>query len=562
MGMELTRRGFLRAAAGGTATVLAARLPSAGAQAADDGPFRHGVASGDPGADRVVLWTRLTTTDASVEVVWDVARDQAFSDIVARGGARAEPGNDHTVHVDAGDLEAGTDHWYRFHALGATSPVGRARTLPAPGAALDSLRLGLVTCAEYEFGYFGAYRHLAERDDVDLVLHLGDYIYEFGVGYGSPPTVLPTPGPSIGRTHEPPVECTTLADYRMRYAQYRADADTQALHAAHPLIVMYDDHEVANDTWRDGAQNHQPESEGAFAERARAARQAWREWMPIRVSGADPEQVHRSFRLGDLAELWMLDERRYRDVQPANAFFSYGSVDPAIDDPARTMLGVEQRTWLLDGMAASPAAWRLMGNPVPFFPLVLAPALLDVLGSALGSEVSALPPLPPPLTVDDWNGYAAERRTIVDAVAAGPIPDVLVLTGDYHETFVSEIPRSLAQYPLDAASVAVEFVTPSVTSPGLPETLERAGIAAPDLVDAAFEANLTVNNPWIRHHEGRSNGFGVLELTAERAQFDVLFIADRLDPATPASVATSWEVLRGSSKVAPAAGPLAARGRG
>lgn len=555
---RITRRGFLAGTAG---LVIAAPALRAGDAAAATGAFRHGVASGDPLADRLLIWTRVTTAGGGdVDVRWEVATDPGFAGIVATGSAVARAASDHTVKVDVTGLSPSTDHWYRFHAAGETSPAGRGRTLPAPGDEPASIRLGFVTCAEYEFGYFAAYRHLAERDDVDAVLHLGDYIYEFGVGYGSPPTSLPTPGPSIGRSHEPPREILSLADYRTRYAQYRSDPDLQALHAAHPVIAMYDDHEVTNDTWREGAQNHQ-EGEGDFAARAAAARQAWREWMPVRESSEDPELVHRSFRLGTLAELWMLDERRYRDEQPANAFFGYGSVDPSIEDPDRTMLGVQQREWLLGGLQTSPAAWKLLGNPVPFFPLVVAPPLIAALGASLGTDPSTFPPLPPPLAVDDWNGYGAERRTIVETAATAPVADLLVLTGDYHETFVAEVPRRVDAYALDGNSVAVEFVAPPVTSPGLAETFERGGFPEGDAVDAAFRANLAANNPWVLHHEGSSRGFGVLELTAARAQYDFVYVADILDPATPARVASSWEVLRGTPKVRPAAGPLGPRPR-
>lgn len=565
----IDRRAFLRSAAAVTATGLAGRTVLAPAARAAEDVFLHGIASGDPLADRVVIWTRVTPEPAAtpgsgvgppVDVRWEVSSDPAFSTVVASGSVTTDATRDHTVAVDVTGLAPGTDHWYRFHAAGTTSGTARTRTAPAPGAVLDCVRLGVVTCAEYEFGYFGSYRHLAARDDIDAVLHMGDYIYEFGVGYGSPPTSLPTPGPAIGRAHEPATECLTLADYRTRYGQYRRDPDLQALHAAHPVIVMYDDHEVANDAWRDGAQNHQPE-EGSFAERAAAARQAWREWLPVRRVDDDAEVVHRSFRFGDLAELWMLDVRRYRDAPPDNVFFSYGSVDPAIDDPSRTMLGDDQREWLLGGLTQSDAAWKLLGNPVPFFPLVIGPSLASTATTLLGPLAGTLPPLPPPLAVDDWNGYAGERRALIGAIVDTPVTDVVIVTGDYHETFVADIPEAPGDYLVDGNSVAVEFVAPAVTSPGLAETFERGGFPEGAVVDAAFRANLTANNPWVRHHEGRSNGFGVLEVTEARALYDFWYLADRLDPTSAAAPASSWEVLRGTAKAAPAAAPLPARPR-
>ncbi|HVE93880.1 MAG TPA: alkaline phosphatase D family protein, partial [Acidimicrobiales bacterium] len=362
-----TRREFLATAAGAAVIVVA---PSFGHRAtASTLPFLHGVASGDPLSDRVVIWTRLTPTadavpgsgrGAPVTVTWQVARDEAFTDVIAHGTTVADARSDHTVQVDVTGLDADAYHWYRFTALGATSPVGRTRTTAAPTTTLDSLRLGIVTCAEFEFGRFGVYRLLAERDDIDAVIHLGDYVYEFGRSYGP----LSSPGERLGRRHEPPHECLTLSDYRMRYGQHRRDSELQAMHAAHPVIAMYDDHEVANDTWREGAENHSAE-EGSFANRARAGHQAWREWLPLRLPDpAAPEKVERTFQFGNLAQLWMLDERRYRDEPPASAVVGYGSVDPAIDDPSRTMLGAPQREWLTNGLRTSAATWKVLGNPV------------------------------------------------------------------------------------------------------------------------------------------------------------------------------------------------------
>jgi alkaline phosphatase D len=527
------------------------------------------VASGDPLSDRVIIWTRVTpAADATpgsgkggpVSVRYEVAHDRAFTSVLRSGSMTASAAGDHTVKVDIAGLPPATDHWYRFSALGATSPVGRTRTAPAAGSTPDAVRLGVVTCSEWEFGFFSAYRHLAARDDVDAVLHLGDYIYEFGIGYGAAPGV-PTPGPALGRTHTPTHECLTLADYRTRYGQYRTDPDLQALHAAHPMIAMYDDHEVANDTWRAGAQNHQPE-EGSFAVRAAAGHQAWREWLPMRPVVPDPEVVHRSFRFGTLVELWMLDERRYRDQQPENAFFGYGSVDAASEDPSRTMLGPAQRDWLVNGLRASTAAWKVVGNPDQFMPLVLGPAFLNAVTAAVAAISPTTVPLPPPLGVDGWDGYAAERRALIGAIASKPVADVVVLTGDYHESFVSELPVTVSSYPLDGKSAAVEFVVPPVNSPSLGETFERGGLPnGTPLINTAFEADLLVNNPWVKYHEGLASGFGVVEFSAAATHYDFVFVSNKLDRAATAAVGASWQVARGTGKATVAAGPLAARVR-
>ncbi len=553
------RRAFLAMGAGlGLAAVPGIR---AGAGVLDP-PFRHGVASGDPLADAVVIWTRVTPTPDAVpgsgvgpdaEVTWQMATDPGFAAVVAGGTVTATTASDHTVKVDVTGLAPDTDHWYRFTTPDGTSPVGRTRTAPAADAAVDSVRIGVVTCAEWEFGRFGAYGRLAERDDVDVVLHLGDYIYEFGLGYGP----LASPG---DRTHEPPHEIVTLADYRVRYAQYRSDEGTLALHAAHPVVSMYDDHEIANDTWRDGAENHNP-GEGAFADRAASARQAFREWLPIRVDAADPESVHRRFRFGDLVDLWMVDERRYRDAPPESGPFSLASVDPAINDPSRTMLGLEQRAWLLDGMATSDACWKVLGNPVPFIPQNLGPEIPDEVKALLGPVIENLPVARPAYYIDDWNGYVGERDVLFAAWEG--IDDVVVLTGDYHESFAADLPKDLGGYVIDPVSVAVEFVTPSVTSPGYSETVSLSG-APPEiagLVDSLFVANFTTSNPWIKYHEGFSNGYGVADFSRERSQFDFHFLDDRMRADSAAPVAASWHADKGDPHVKASAAPLGARAR-
>lgn len=558
---ELSRRGFIGLGVAGAAVTLVSRWPAA-AQGLPSEIFVHGVASGDPLSDRVILWTRVTPSVEAVpgsglgppvEVGWEVAREPAFTTVVARGTTVADPANDHTVHVDAVGLEAGVDHWYHFHALGSTSPIGRTRTAPATGASLESLRLGIVTCAEWEFGFFSAYRHLAARDDVDAILHLGDYIYEFGIGYGP----LDTPGANFNRVHDPVHETVSLADYRTRYGQYHRDPDLQALHAAHPMIAMYDDHEVANDAWNSGAQNHNPDTgEGDYAVRASAARQAWREWLPVRpVDPGDAQRVYRSFQFGDLADLWMLDERQYRDKQPANALFGYGSIDPAINDPDRTLLGGPQEQWLHSGLSGSIAVWKVLGNPVPFLPInLVAPALPSIL-DAIKKVVDGIVPVPVPLAVEDWNGYVADRNQVLDLIKTAPVPDVVILTGDYHESFASEVPFEQGEYLVDGNSAAVEFVAPAATSPGLEATLGVAGI------DALFETNLAVANQWVKFHDGFEAGFGVIEFNRERAQYDFWFISERTDPRATAAPAASWQTLKGTSKLTPAAGPLGARDR-
>lgn len=530
------------------------------------GVFRHGVASGEPLPDGIILWTRVTPDDTAlpgsghgpdVPVNWELAADEGFSDILKQGSLTASATRDHTVQVDVRGLNPAQTYWYRFSALGVSSAIGRTRTAPALDSNPEELRLGLVTCAEWEFGFFSAYRHLAERDDLDAVLHLGDYIYEFGTSYGP----IASPGAAFGRVHEPPSETLTLADYRTRYGQYRSDPDLQALHVRHAMLAIYDDHEIANDWWREGAENHDPATEGAFLDRLAGGLQAFREWQPWRApetaDPSDPLRAWRPWRFGQLAEIFLLDTRLYRDQQGTNAIVGYGSVDPAIDDPNRSMLGATQKSWLFDGLSQSTAQWKILGNQVPLYPFVTGANLPQALVDALDPLDGTAPPLPAPLTVEDWNGYRAEQKQLIEHMAG--IDNTIVLTGDYHESFVAEIPQSPGNYSLDGNSVGVEFICPAVTSPGLSDTLGAAGLPASQTIDLVFEANLQLANPWVRYHEGFANGFAVASIRADRAHYDFWFISDREDPEASISHAAGFIVDSGSTKVQTADGPLEPR---
>lgn len=525
--------------------------------------FRHGVASGEPLPNAVVIWTRTTPSDdavpgsglgADVPLVWEMATDPLFTQIVRTGSVVATSARDHTVHVDVTGLQSGRYFWYRFKSGSLLSQVGRTRTAPDAASSPSALRFGIVTCAEYEFGHFGAYRLLAARNDIEAVIHMGDYIYEFGNGYGP----IATPGAQLGRVHQPDHEIITLRDYRTRYGQYRADPNLRALHAQHPFITIYDDHEIANDWWREGAENHTEGTEGTFVNRLSAGLQAWREWQPLRqFSETEPRRAWRQMKFGDLVDLWLLDTRLYRDRQPTNAIVGYGSVDPAVDDPGRTILGAEQKAWLTGGLASSTARWKVLGNQVPFYPFLVGPGVPAALAPLANAGAGTLPPLPATLTVEDWNGYRAEQRELITLMST--LNNVVVLTGDYHESFAAEIPSSTGDYAFNGNSVGVEFICPAVTSPGLSETLGRAGLPAAQTIDRVFEANLTISNPWVKYHEGVSNGFAVVEFGRDRTQYDYWFVADRTNPNTSARVAASWEVRNAAGKLFQSAAALPAR---
>jgi alkaline phosphatase D len=343
MPQRFSRRDFMAstAIAVGSAPLLGIGLVYA--RQGSEAVFRHGVASGDPLRDRVVLWTRVTpgAPGTMVDVEWMIARDARMSRAIARGSMRTSAERDYTVKIDAVGLEPGSTYYYRFAARGARSPVGRTRTLPTRPT--SRVRLALASCSNLPFGYFNAYARTAARNDLDAVLHLGDYIYEYANGtFGD--------GTALGRIPMPDREIVALDDYRTRYAQYREDPDLQAAHRQHPFIVIWDDHETANNSWRGGAQNHQPD-EGEWSVRRAAAVQAWREWMPVRELPGLEYRLYRHFAFGDLADLMMLDTRlEGRDEQVA----SRDDV-AAIERADRQLLGAAQEQWLLETLRDSKA---------------------------------------------------------------------------------------------------------------------------------------------------------------------------------------------------------------
>ena len=550
MADRIDRRSFLRIGAGAvTAASTGLWLDRTFARASTGSPtFAHGVASGDPTSSSVLLWTRLSGAAATVPVAWELATDPAFQQIVGTGTAVAEPSRDHVVHVDAGGLAPATAYWYRFRTDGGESMVGRTRTLPEPGQHAGTLKIGVITCAELEWGWFGAYRHLAARDDIDLVLCLGDYLYEYASGdYGG---AFP-PGPGIGREVDPPWETLTLSDYRRRHASYRVDPDLQALHARHPVIAVWDDHEICNDAWREGGENHTAATEGDYAARFAAARQAYLEWLPVRSpDSTDPLRVHRSVQVGDLAEFWLLDERTYRDRHAQAAFLTLGSVDPAVDDPNRSILGTAQREWLIDGLTSSTAAWKVVGNQVPFTPYRIGPDVTSPVRRMLAEHGATLPVRHPIFETDTWTGYSVEQRTI--AAAMGNVDDVVVLTGDAHASYANEVPVDPDTYAFDRAAAAVEFIAPSITSPSLSKVIESRGLMGADNLEHVLAANNRTANPWIRYYEGRASGYGVLDLSHEQARYEFWHLMDPMDATEVPKLAAAFATPRGTSRIDPA----------
>lgn len=555
------RRTFLKlsAASAGLTLAMPARVAAAGPTV-----FRHGVASGDPLPASVVIWTRVTPSDdatpgsgrgPATPVTWIVARDEALTDVVASGQVVTSAASDHTVKVDVPGLPTDSELWYEFRALEQRSPVGRTRTMPALDADPPSLRVGVVSCSNWEGGYFRAYHHLANRDDLDFVLHLGDYIYEYEVGgYG--------PGSGYGRQHDPASEMTVLEHYRRRHAQYKTDPDLARLHQRYAVVATIDDHEVTDNSWRGGAVNHQDPGEGAYAHRRAQALQAYFEWMPIRVTGGPEERtrVYRSLSFGRLADVFVLDERTYRDAQVAGVKESLLVTSPEVADPNRTLLGREQRTWLDGGIGTSAARWKLIANPVMFAPLVLAdpPDAASPLGALLGTTLG----LEPPIVVngDQWDGYRAEQASM--GARFGEVGGVVLLTGDIHSSWAAEIPADPGTYlPVaGGATTAVEFVTPAVSSDSFSAAFEGAGVPGGEQLGGLLPAAITTAGPWFKYVDAERHGFGVLDATATQAQFQWFYVSDRSDPEATLVDGPSFATLSGSDKLA-AAGPLGPRVR-
>ena len=555
--------------------------------------FLHGVASGDPQADRVILWTRARPASGqqAVSVAWEVGEDEGFRRIAARGQANTGPERDWTVKVDASGLQPGREYWYRFRAGAAVSPVGRTKTLPS--GSTDKVVLAVVTCALYPAGYFNAYDHLAKSERLDAVVELGDYIYEYGAGEGA--YGMET-GRKLGRIPEPAHDIVTLADYRARYAQYRREPELQAAHARAPWICVWDDHEVCNDTWMSGAENHHADRQGGFAEREATAIRAYFEWMPIRepAPGQASAAIYRSFQFGDLASLVMLESRllaRSRQLEyevPGDiplAVYQGATpetrrkvtdakitaevltaakagtapkppyvIGPDVEaiktfcaDPARQMLGPAQEAWLGAELKASVQAgrpWQVLGNQVVMAKMINPDAGAVIGRDRLAALIAARPEgqrkrlrrladtltYPAPYDLDGWNGYPAARERIYDRIRAAGEANVIVLAGDSHAFWANQLVDAGGQ------KIAVELGTSSITSPSI-------GDAAGFQVGQVFQAQ----NPEVTFCDQLAKGYIRLTLTPTEALGEMIAVTTLERPYKASTLAT-W-------RVKPTAGP-------
>jgi alkaline phosphatase D len=532
-------------------------LPLAGCATARRGAgtnaaFAHGVASGDPDHSSVVLWTRISGQNGTVGGTWRIAADPRFRDIVDSGKFGTDASRDHTVKVLADGLEPGRQYFYDFRTDGYRSATGRTRTLPT--GHVERLGIAAASCANFPFGFFNAYEAIANDPAIDLVLHLGDYIYEYGPdGYGGPT------GAMIGRVHEPPHETVTLRDYRVRHAQYKADPGSRAMHAAHPLVAIWDDHESANNPWMGGAENHQPEAEGAWSERRRASLQAYFEWMPVREPGnaSDRSEYWRHFRFGDLASLVTLETRHTGRAE--QLLYSEHLADIATmadrDRFLRDVLGAPGRTMISDAMATfvhtalseaveAGRTWRIIGNQIPMarnhVPRLDHPFFArresdetDPVAAEL-ARLKRLGELDLPLYLDPWDGYPWARERFYELCTGSGATDLLVLTGDSHSFWAN------ALYDAAGESMGLEIGTAGITSPG---DFVAFGPEGAELMDRL----LAEHNREVTWTDGRHPGYVRVELTHETGRADFVTVTDILSADYDVRVLNSVDIARENS---------------
>lgn len=532
----LTRRDVLKAASVSLLPLLPACGDSAlsgGAAASFKVAFNHGVASGDPLTTAVILWTRVTPLDglvAAIPVRWRIARDVALLDVAGEGVAVASAEADYTVKLDAPGLAPGQAYYYQFSVGEQRSPIGRTRT--APEGAVSQLRLAFVTCGDYARGLFNAYRRVAERSDLQAVVHLGDYIYENALQEGVRPQF-------------PARETVTLEDYRLRYATLRSDADLQELHRQHPLIWVWDDHELANNSWRGGAGAHDPATQGEFAARRAAAFQVAHEWMPIRTPDAnDLAVIYRRFAFGELLDLFMVDARQVGRDEPVPPNTLFGDTVPvhqqsgAFIDAARQILGAEQEQWLIDQLDASQSQWRVLGNQVYFSPLKL-------IGAPRATGLSVF------LSNDKWDGYEPARDRVLEAIAR--TDNVVVMTGDAHEAYAFDVTADpnnpLAYNPVTGeGSLAVEFVVTSTSTRGDEPVGDSITGPIQSLPNDA-EQLLRLVNPHLKYYNNTLNGYTLLDITPERVQAEFWFVPMVGAPAETESLGAVYVSADGSKRL-------------
>ena len=550
---QITRRGIFGLAGGAVGLAACATTEVSDALPVFSGEvsFDHGVASGDPLQTAVILWTRVTpkTGTGPITVLWEVFSGAEGDTLVSSGRMITDASRDYTIKIDADGLSPATEYTYRFSVAGANgtvvSPTGRTRTLAATGDA--PVKAAVISCSNFLFGYFHVYDAISKQEDLDVVIHLGDYLYEYGNdGYGS------ETGAAMGRQHAPDKEIVSLSDYRTRHAQYKADPALQAAHAAAPWICTWDDHESANDAYRTGAENHDA-SEGDWTTRKQRAVQAYLEWMPVRdpAPGAARAALWRRFDFGDVMSMMCLETRLTGRSEEIAWGAELGSVeDPSdfpakaqevmarVNNPTRTMLGAEQEAWLageLESSVVSGKPWQVLANQIimaevrpPNFSKTLTAEQAAAITSPFLSGLIGFSQLRQPLNLDAWDGFPAARtRLYKDAKAAGA--NLVTLTGDTHTAWANTLADA------DGEARGVEFGCTSVTSPGLGTYLPGVDDLGQQFSDA---------NPQVTWHDPQGNGFTVLEVSKEAARAKFYKVSDVTKPTYGLDMVSAFEALR------------------
>jgi alkaline phosphatase D len=490
-------------------------------------PFYHGVASGDPLADKVIIWTRITpdSGDLSAKTVnWIVATDTAFQNIVKSGSTTTDNSKDYTIKVDVTGLTAGTTYYYVFKYNGVYSLTGRMKTTTNSA---NHLRFAVVSCNNYEAGYFNGFKKIAQRNDIDAIIHLGDYIYEYAPkGYGDSLN---------GRFVEPKNEILSEGDYRTRYSVYRLDADLRFAHQQQTFISIWDDHESTNDSYKDGAENHQP-NEGDWETRKNIAKKVYFEWMPIRDAVANT--IYRKISYGSMLDLIMLDTRLEGRAKPPVNFDD-------VDMPMRTILGTTQYNWFINNMANSTAKWKVIGNQIIFSDLNVGFAAVDSLNKPAITNINAIRNVEN-LFIDNWESYPTERNAIMDTLKNKSISNTIFITGDSHASWGFDLNKKPVVYPNPVAfnlptpsstynpttgfgSVGVEFATPSISSANFDEAV---GSATANGFEAAINNPIPVGppfgtvsyNPHLKYVDLDRHGYFILDLKDDSAQADYYYV--------------------------------------
>ncbi|MBY6235619.1 alkaline phosphatase D family protein [Vibrio harveyi] len=526
--MSLSRRDFIKAVSSGAVATTLTACGSDDSDATPTGSFEYGVASGDPTQTQVIIWSRVTTAASYVDVTWQVSRSEDFSTVEQSGTFTTDTSRDFTVKVDVQNLNPSTQYYYRFMVGETTSIVGMTQTLPE--GSVDKASMAVVSCANYPAGYFNVYKEILKQhqtESFDVVLHLGDYIYEYGAGgYASEDAAR------LGREPSKGTECITLDDYRKRYAQYRQDQDLQALHAALPMIAVWDDHELANDAWKNGAENHQ-DNEGSFVDRRAAAAAAWTEWLPVRENTFSNMLIYRQFSFGDLINLMMLDTRLVGRDQPLDYFSLSAPTMDAIGglvaqsrSADRELLGTEQLAWLMNAFNSQDAKWNILGQQVLMsrmeLPSSVMLAMFQLFNATDEQKMDALlavnsaisnyladpssDTIKLPYNLDAWDGYYVERERVYE-IAKASEGHFVCLAGDTHNAWTSEL-KDVSNNP-----VGVEFATSSVSSPGLEEYLALEPVAI-----AQMEYTLPHLVSELQWTDIKQRGFMRVTFTPEKAQ--------------------------------------------